>query len=83
MKILGISTSSNIATVCLSNDTKILMYMLSLFCIHIYKYFNFGCTGSPLLLLSYLCYGEWGTTLGCGVWASHCGGFSCCGAQAQ
>ena len=21
-----------------------------------------------------------GVTLGCGVWASHCGGFSCCGA---
>ena len=23
-----------------------------------------------------------GATLPCGVWASHCGGFSCCGAQA-
>ena len=23
-----------------------------------------------------------GATLRCGVWASHCGGFSCCGAQA-
>ena len=23
-----------------------------------------------------------GATLRCGVWASHCGGFSCCGARA-
>ena len=23
-----------------------------------------------------------GATLHCGAWASHCGGFSCCGAQA-
>ena len=23
-----------------------------------------------------------GATLRCGVWASHCSGFSCCGAQA-
>ena len=23
-----------------------------------------------------------GATLRCGAWASHCGGFSCCGAQA-
>ena len=26
--------------------------------------------------------GEWGLTLRCGAWASHCGGFSCCGARA-
>ena len=25
---------------------------------------------------------ERGATLHCGAWASHCGGFSCCGAQA-
>ena len=25
---------------------------------------------------------EWRRLSGCGVWASHCGGFSCCGAQA-
>ena len=25
---------------------------------------------------------EWGATLHCGAWASYCGGFSCCGAQA-
>ena len=34
--------------------------------------------------LSFL--GSWlwrvGATLGCGVWVSHCRGFSCCGAQA-
>ena len=26
--------------------------------------------------------GRAGATLRCGAWASHCGGFSCCGAQA-
>ena len=26
--------------------------------------------------------GEWGAALRCGVRASHCGGFSCCGARA-
>ena len=26
--------------------------------------------------------GEWGLTSSCGVWASHCSGFSCCGAWA-
>ena len=26
--------------------------------------------------------GKWGATLHCGVQASHCGGFSCCGAWA-
>ena len=26
--------------------------------------------------------GEWGLILHCGAWASHCGGFSCCGAWA-
>ena len=25
---------------------------------------------------------EWGATLRCGAWASHCSGFSCCGARA-
>ena len=25
---------------------------------------------------------EWGATLGCSAWASHCGGLSCCRAQA-
>ena len=24
---------------------------------------------------------KWGAALHCGAWASHCGGFSCCGAQ--
>ena len=36
--------------------------------------FIFGCVGSLLLLT--------GATLRCGAWASHCGGFSCCGARA-
>ena len=45
-----------------------------IFFINLFIYsFIFGCVGSPLLP---------GATLGCGVQASHCGGFSCCGAQA-
>ena len=32
--------------------------------------------------LSLAVVGGWGATLGCGAQASHCGGFSCCGAQA-
>ena len=47
------------------------------FIYNLYYLFIFGCTGSSLLrglfcslLSSY------------GVWASHCSGFSCCGAQA-
>ena len=39
------------------------------------KLFIFGCAGSLLWLT--------GAALHCGVWASDCGGFFCCGAQAR
>ena len=42
--------------------------------------FIFGCVGSSLLRAAKL--QRAGATLRCGVWASHCGGFSCCRAQA-
>ena len=43
--------------------------------------FLFGCVGS-LLHAGFLQLWRVGATLRCGTWASHCGGFFCCGAQA-
>ena len=45
-------------------------------------YFIFGCVGSSLLRTGFLQLRWAGATLCCGAWASHCGGFSCCGARA-
>ena len=42
----------------------------------------FGCVGCSLLRAGFLCLRRAGATLLCGAWASYCGGFSCCGAQA-
>ena len=42
----------------------------------------FGCVGSSLLHVDFLQLWRAGATLHCGAWASHCGGFSCCGAWA-
>jgi len=41
----------------------------------------FGCGESSLLQQASLALTA-GATLSCGVWASHCDGFSCCGARA-
>ena len=43
--------------------------------------FIFGCIGSLLLFAGFLWLWRAGT-IRCGAWASHCGGFSCCRAQA-
>ena len=42
----------------------------------------FDCAGSSLLHAGFLSLPGAGATLGCSAWASHRGGFSCCGAQA-
>ena len=42
----------------------------------------FGCVGSSLLYGAFLQLWRAGVTLHCGARVSHCGGFSCCGAQA-
>ena len=42
----------------------------------------FGCIGSLLLRVSFLQLWQVGATLRCSARAFHCGGFSCCGAQA-
>ena len=44
--------------------------------------FIFGCVGSSLLRTGFLQLRRAGATLRCGARASHCGGFSCCGARA-
>ena len=44
--------------------------------------FIFGCVESLLLHTGFLQLPRAGATLPCGAWASHCGGFSCCGARA-
>ena len=43
--------------------------------------FIFGCVGSLLLCVGFLQLQRAEATLCCSVQASHCGGFSCCGAQ--
>ena len=45
-------------------------------------YLFFGCVGSSLLCAGFLQLRQAGATLRYGARASHCGGFSCCGAQA-
>ena len=59
-------------------------FSLSLFFFFLINLFIFGCIGSSLLRTGFLssCGERQGATLRCGVWASHCGGFSCCGARA-
>ena len=44
--------------------------------------FIFGCVGSLLPHTGFLQLRRVGATLRCGAQASHCGGFSCCGARA-
>ena len=44
--------------------------------------FILGCVGSLLLRAGFLQLPRVGATLCCGAQASHCGGFSCCGARA-
>ena len=48
----------------------------------LFIYLLFGCVGSLLLHMGFLQLRRAGATLHCGEWASHCSGFSCCGARA-
>ena len=41
----------------------------------------FGCAGLRFLYTVFSSCGERGLLSSCGVWSSHCGGFSCCGAR--
>ena len=49
---------------------------------YLFYLFIFGCVGSSLLRACFLQLRRAGATLRCSAWASHCGGFSCCGARA-
>ena len=49
---------------------------------NIILFIYFGCAGSPLLCRLFSRCGEWGLLSTWGVQASHCGGFSSCGALA-
>ena len=48
----------------------------------LFNLFIYGCIGSSFLRVGFLQLRRAGATLCCGAWASHCGGFSCCRAQA-
>ena len=58
-------------------------FLFLFFKINLFIYlFIFGCIGSSLLCVGFLWLLRAGAALHCGEWASHCGGFSCCGARA-
>ena len=48
---------------------------------HLSSDFIFVCAGSSLLHGLFSSCRQWGLLSSCGVWASHCGGFSCCRVQ--
>ena len=61
----------------------LLVFFLFKFFLLFKKFFYFfGCVGSSLLRVAFLSLWRAGATLRCSVQASHCGGFSCCGARA-
>ena len=65
------------------NDWWCWASLLVLFVSHVFSFFNlFSCAGSSLLCTGVLWSWWVGTTPRCGAWASRCGGFSCCRAQA-
>ena len=65
------------------------IYFYFLTCTHCYIYlviiylFIFGCAGSSFLHAGFLQLQRWGLLSYCSILASHCGGFSCCRAQAR
>ena len=52
------------------------------FIFNLFILFIFGCVGSSLLCVGFLQLWRARVTLHCGARASHCDGFSCCGARA-
>ena len=65
--------------VCIALFLSIILFF---FLINLFILFIFGCVGSSLLRGGFLQLRQAGTTLLCSAQASHCSGFSCCGAQA-
>ena len=48
----------------------------------IFLFIYLGFAKSSLLHGLFSGHGKWGLLSNCSTWASHCNGFSCCGAQA-
>ena len=57
---------------------SVFLFLICLF----YLFIIFGCVGSSLLRAGFLQLQRAGAALRCGARASHCAGFSCCGAWA-
>ena len=53
-----------------------------IFKIYLFIYLFLAVLGLRCCVRAFSSCGERGATLRCGAWASHCGGFSCCGARA-
>ena len=64
------------------SEEGLFLNYIYIFKIYLFNLFIFGCVGSLLLHVGFLQLRRAGATLRCGVWASHCGGFSCCEARA-
>ena len=60
---------------------EVLQLLLLFFLIYL-MYLFLAAIGSLLLRVGFLYLRRAGATLRCGARASHCGGFSCCGARA-
>ena len=63
-------------------DLRLRSSLISIFLINLCYLFIFGCVWSSLLHAGFLQLHRAGATLRCGARASHCSGFSCCGARA-
>ena len=59
-----------------------LLKTLSLTAILLYLFIYLAALGLRCCAWAFSSCGEWGLLFRCGAQASHCGGFSCCGAQA-
>ena len=66
----------------LSNKLILRLCVCAFFFSKLIYLFIFGCVGSLLLRTGFLQLRRAGATLRCGARASHCSGFSCCGARA-
>ena len=81
VSISALQTSSSVSFFQISDFT--LFFFLKEIGVYFFIYlFIFGCVGSSLLRAGFLQLWRAGATLRCSAWASHCGGFSCCGAWA-
>ena len=76
--------STKLSSLCYAAGSHQLSILFYLFIRNVFILFIliFGCIGSSLLHVDFLQLWRAGATLRCSARASHCIGFSCCGAQA-